>query len=100
MNKQEQLKNIMDAIEKYHAGNEKTIATLFISANTQTQMAITECKGSGIVLAQAFGSQMQASETFNRLMKSLIGAYLSQHPEEKKEFIRGLEIISVNPNIN
>jgi hypothetical protein len=64
------------------------------------QKALTEYKGNAIVLAQTFGNQMENHPDFNQLMKALMSSYLSQHPKEKDEFIRGLEITNITPSMN
>jgi hypothetical protein len=100
MDKAEQLNKIMEAIKEYHSDDEENSATLFLNGDLTTGLVTTDCKGNGVILAQSFGNQMINSPKFNRLMKSLMGSYLSQHPEEKKEFLQGLELTKDTPSLN
>jgi len=97
---EKEFQDILRAISDYHLTKDNMPATLFIGASTDSQVAIANFKGNPVVLAQAFGNQMERNPEFNRLMKSLFAAYLSQNPKEKEDFIRGLELAKNSPSLN
>lgn len=97
--KQDLILDILSAINK-HSKDSDDSCCLFIMGDAKAEKAFVTTQGNGIVLAEAFGNQMRTNENFNRLMTSLFGSYLSQHPQEKDAFIRGLELTTGLPTEN
>ena len=99
MKNQDHILDILNLL-KNNFENSEDMAALFITGDMNSETALVDCKGNMEVLAQAFGNMMNDRPQFNQLMKALIGSYLSHHPEEKADFIKGLEIANLNPSDN
>lgn len=99
MSEQNHILDIISIINKNYRGSEDK-AVLFIIGDIELGKVVADCQGNMEVLGKSFGNMMRSKPQFNQLMKALIGSYLSQHPEEKKEFIQALDITGVDPNMN
>ena len=97
MEKQKHLNDLLKAVKEYSEKfNPEDVSVLLVTVNNELKNATSDFKGNSILLAQGFGNQMENNPELNRLMKSLFGSYLSQHPEEREEFIKGLKIAKFN----
>jgi len=63
-------------------------ASLLIYGDAESMTSLTNQKGNPQILATAFGNQMDHNPEFNSLMKSLMGAYLINNPDQKEEFVK------------
>ena len=74
--------------------------TIIIHGDIDDQIAMFAAQGNMTILAQAIGNNMDSSEEFKNLMLSFVGAYLSNNPDEKDQFLGGLELDSFPINLN
>ena len=91
------MEELLDLINKFYEDNPDHA---FIFLGTNRENVFGSGKGSGMSLMAAFAHEMRTSKEFNNLMKSMMGAYLSKNPNEKEEFIRGLDFIETSPSMN
>lgn len=94
------INDIISAISELNDLGEGNSSALLLYGDASSETAVNCVKGNPVILATAFGNQMDKSPEFNRLMMSLFGAYLANNQDKKQIFLSGLELTDFPHNLN
>lgn len=99
MDKNARLSEIIEAMDVLNGTHGKS-GSLFLYGDMEDMKSAVATKGNMQTLASVFGNYMNTNDNFNRIMMSFFGAYLSEHPEQKKMFLSGLELANIQHGVN
>jgi len=77
-----------------------TDAVMFLHGDAEHQNAAFSIHGEAKLLANTIQHHIQANEEFRRFIFATIGSYLSQNPEQEKEFFGDILAIKSNLGVN
>ena len=93
-------KKILEMINELNELTGNDTGTFFISGDA-SDMTLSVCiKGNISILSNAICHQLDYNPEFNRILMSILGAYLSGNPEQKKIFLNGLQLADFNLGVN
>ena len=92
--------HILALINKLTEGKDDKNAAMYIRGDAEFQEASFYIKGDFRLLAQTIQHHITANEEFKKFIFAVVGSYLVNNEQDKKEFLAGLEITKQTFGIN